>query len=722
MAKLIVKWRYIKSGTPKHGQHLVKYIATRDGVEKCDDSWKHQPPTREQSRLIEELLTDFPSLQDSHEYQDHIEKPTKHSASQLISKGIDENIDLIGKKENYIGYIAKRPRVEKHGAHGLFSSEDEPIDLDAVAKTVAEHDGVVWTTVLSLRREDAERLGYDNAKAWRDLLRGQSDTLAQAMGIPLADMRWYAAFHNEDGHPHVHLVSYSVGKKPYMTEEGLHQMKSAYAREIFKQDLYHIYNEQTKHRDELREVARQRLKEIVAEINGGTYENETVEALLLRLKDELQDYTGKMQYGYIPQSAKNIVDGIVDELSKDERIQELYSLWYEQKESIIKTYKDTMPDRLPLFKNEEFKTIRNAVLKEALNLSLGIDSVEDLPSEDEPDTEPTDDELETDEPTTPRNKWELYRAAKELLDKNSEDYNPKRAVELYIESAKLGCGIAKYQLGKLFLRGEHLPKNIDYALRWLEESAEEKNKYAEYLLGKLYLNGEDTEQDIERAERLLNRSAMQGNKYAAYALGKALLDGKILEKNITEGLKHLTDSADKGFTQAEYLLGKLLYKGEVCTQDIPKALAYLERAAEKKNAYAAYLVGRIYLTDDSVKDAEKAVHYFKIAADEGNDYAQYQLAKMYLFGNGVPKDETKGMEYLNASAENGNQYAESLRHSIASNRNLSASLGALRLFQHLARLIQDRLEDERKGKIGLIDRKLRRQINEKKQAQGLKIE
>ncbi len=722
MAKLIVKWRYIKSGTPKHGQHLVKYIATRDGVEKCDDSWKHQPPTREQSRLIEELLTDFPSLKDSHEYQDHIEKPTKHFASQLISKGIDENIDLIGKKENYIGYIAKRPRVEKHGAHGLFSSEDEPIDLDAVAKTVAEHDGVVWTTVLSLRREDAERLGYDNAKAWRDLLRGQSDTLAQAMGIPLADMRWYAAFHNEDGHPHVHLVSYSVGKKPYMTEEGLHRMKSAYAREIFKQDLYHIYNEQTKHRDELREVARQRLKEIVAEINGGTYENETVEALLLRLKDELQDYTGKMQYGYIPQSAKNIVDGIVDELSKDERIQELYSLWYEQKESIVKTYKDTMPDRLPLFKNEEFKTIRNAVLKEALNLSFGTDSVEDLPSEDEPNTEPTDDELENDEPTTPKNKWELYRAAKELLDKNSEDYNPKRAVELYIESAKLGCGIAKYQLGKLFLRGEHLPKNIDYALRWLEESAEEKNQYAEYLLGKLYLNGEDTEQDIERAERLLNRSAMQGNKYAAYALGKALLDGKILEKNITEGLKHLTDSADKGFTQAEYLLGKLLYKGEVCTQDIPKALAYLERAAEKKNAYAAYLVGRIYLTDDSVKDAEKAVHYFKIAADEGNDYAQYQLAKMYLFGNGVPKDETKGMEYLNTSAENGNQYAESLRHSIASNRNLSASLGALRLFQHLTRLIQDRLEDERKGKIGLIDRKLRRQINEKKQAQGLKIE
>ncbi len=722
MAKLIVKWRYIKAGNAKHNQNLVKYIATREGVEKCDESWKHKPPTREQTRLIRELLADFPSLENNHEYQDYLKNPTKHSASQLIGKGIDENIDLIGKKENYIGYIAKRPRVEKQGEHGLFSSTDEPIDLDAVAKTVAEHDGLVWTTVLSLRREDADRLGYNNASAWRDMLRCQSETLAKAMGIPLEDMRWYAAFHNEDGHPHIHLVSYSTGKEPYMTEQGLHRLKSALAREIFKQDLVQIYTEQTKHRDELRELAANRLQEIVSQIGEGAYENETVEMMLLRLKDELQDYKGRMQYGYLPPKAKHLIDGIVDELAKDERAKELYNLWYEQKENIHKTYTDTPPDRLPLSKNNEFKAIRNAVLRELKNLSLGGNSVEELPYEDEPDREPTDKDIEDDEPATPQNKWELYRAAKEHLDRDSEDYNPKRAAELYMESAKLGCGIAKYQLGKLFLRGEHLPKNIEYALRWLEESAEEKNQYAEYLLGKIFLKGEDAEQNTERAEELLKRSAEQGNKYAAYALGKALLDGKLLEQDIAEGLKYLTDSANKGFTQAEYLLGKLLYKGEVCPKDIAKALSYLERAAGENNAYAAYLAGRIYLTEDSVKDAEKAAHYFKIAAEQGNDYAQYQLAKMYLFGNGVPKDDAKAMEYLNASAEQGNQYAENLRHSIASNRNLSASLGVLRLFQYLARMIQNRLEEEQKGKLGVIDKKQRRQINEKKQAQGLKIE
>ncbi len=722
MPRLIVKWRYIKPGNATHNQNLVKYIATRDGVEKCDESWKNQDATREQTRLIRELLTEFPSLKESHEYQDYLENPTKHSASQLIGKGIDENIDLVGKKENYIGYIAMRPRVEKQGTHGLFTDNDEPIDLDSVAKAVAEHDGLVWTTVLSLRREDADRLGYNNASAWRDMLRGQNETLAKAMGIPLADMRWYAAFHNEDGHPHVHLVSYSVGKKPYMTEQGLHRMKSAYAREIFKQDLVQIYAEQTKHRDELRELGAKRLKEIIAQIGEGAYENETAEALLLRLKEELQGYTGKMQYGYIPSKAKNLVDSIVDELAKDERIQELYALWYEQKENVLKTYSDTSPDRLPLSKNNEFKTIRNAVLRELENLTLEMDSVEELPHDDEPDREPTDEDIEDDEPTTPQNKWELYRAAKEHLDRESEDYDPKRAVELYIESAKLGCGIAKYQLGKLFLRGEHLPKNIDYALRWLEESAEEKNQYAEYLLGKTLLKGEDTEQNTERAEELLHRSAGRGNKYASYTLGKAYLDGKLLEQDIAEGLKHLTSSADNGFAQAEYLLGKLLYQGEVCPKDITKALGYLERATSKKNSYAAYLAGKIYLTEDEFMDAEKAVRCFQIAADEGNDYAQYQLAKMYLFGNGVPKDEAKAMEYLNASAENGNQYAEKLRNSIASNRNLSASLGILRLFQHLARLMQNRIEEEQKGKLGMVDRKQRRQINEKKQAQGLKIE
>ena len=368
MARFILKWRYIRSGSPKHNQNLVKYIATREGVEKCDESWKHQPVTQEQQRLIKELIEDFPDSVQSFEYQDYIAAQTKSTASEFINCTIEENVDLIGKKENYVGYIAMRPRVEKQGTHGLFTQNDEVINLSEVAKTVAEHEGAVWTTILSLRREDAEKLGYDNAKAWRDMLRGQANKLAKAMGIPLLDLRWYAAFHNEGSHPHLHLISYSVGKEPYMTEQGLLHFKSDFAREIFKHDLYHIYQDQTAHRDELRRTGREKMADIVKQINNGAYDNEIIKMLLRELVQELDQFKGKMVYGYMPKKAKNLIDGIVDELAKDERIAELYNLWYEQRDHIIRTYQDTMTQRIPLSQNKEFKTIKNAVIQEALNI------------------------------------------------------------------------------------------------------------------------------------------------------------------------------------------------------------------------------------------------------------------------------------------------------------------------------------------------------------------
>ncbi len=394
MARFILKWRYIRSGSPKHNQNLVKYIATREGVEKCDESWKHQPVTQEQQRLIKELIEDFPDSVQSFEYQDYISSPTKSTASEFINRTIEENVDLIGKKENYVGYIAMRPRVENQGTHGLFTQNDEVINLSEVAKTVAEHEGAVWTTILSLRREDAERLGYDNAKAWRDMLRGQANKLAKAMGIPLLDLRWYAAFHNEGSHPHLHLISYSVGKEPYMTEQGLLHFKSDFAGEIFKHDLYHIYQDQTAHRDELRRTGREKMADIVKQINNGVYENEIVTMMLQELVRELDHYKGKMVYGYMPKKAKNLIDGIVDELAKDERIADLYNLWYEQRDHIIRTYQDTMTQRIPLSQNKEFKTIKNAVIQEALNILHNRITFEDehidQPKEDDETVEESD--------------------------------------------------------------------------------------------------------------------------------------------------------------------------------------------------------------------------------------------------------------------------------------------------------------------------------------------
>ena len=247
-----------------------------------------------------------------------------------------------------------------------------------------------------------------------------------------------------------------------------------------------------------------------------------------------------------------------------------------------------------------------------------------------------------------------------------------------------------------------------------------ENQYAEYLLGKTLLMGVDTEQDMERGVQLLTASAGQKNCCAQYTLGKAYLEGVLLPQNIPESIRLLTESADSDFTPAQYLVGKLLYRGEVVMRDIGRALLYLEQAAEKENAYAAYLAGKILLTEESVKDVHKAVYFLKIAAAQQNSFAEFQLGSLYLRGKDVVRNEREAIRCLTLSSEHGNPYAAQLLHSIKSNQNWSAALGALRLLQHLSRMIQNRLEDERKGTAGMTERKLKRKIDEKKQAHGLR--
>lgn len=387
---MILKWRYFKSNQSTHKDTFVKYIATRDGVEKCEDSWKNKSATVAQKRLVNNLAKDFPSTKDSFEYKEFKKAETKYNASQFISKAIDENLDIIGKKENYIGYIAKRPRVEKQGKHGLFSHDGKEIDLEKVASEVANHSGVVWNTIISLKRKDAQKLGYDNAKAWRDMLRSKAGTIAKSMRIPSSDLRWYAAFHNEGTHPHIHLVTYSAGKKPHITRKGLEKFKSEFAQEIFKQDLYNIYEEQNRYRNDLRKMGRDKIKEIVELINQGTYTNENIEILLGQLTSELGSYTGKKVYGYLPKRIKNIVNGIVDEIEKDKNISELYRLWYEQKDNIVSIYQDAMTERVSLAANNEFKSIRNAILQEAERIRQEIKTNETAEGKEPKEEKPTE--------------------------------------------------------------------------------------------------------------------------------------------------------------------------------------------------------------------------------------------------------------------------------------------------------------------------------------------
>lgn len=727
MAKLITKFKYLKPNARKSIGGYAKYIATREGVDKVDESFKLAPVSAKQQQLITKILRDFPDTKDMFEYDDYLKNQTAGNASEFITRAMEDNAYEVMQTKTYADYIATRPRAQRFGSHGLFTDDGIQIKLSEVSKDLNQYGGNVWTVIISLRREDAERLGFNTGERWRDMLRSQTSLISENFHIPIQNLKWYAAFHNESHHPHVHLMVYSTEEKQaYLSKQGVMKLRSAFAKDIFAQDLFCIYEKQTEHRNELKSNSKELIAEIVSEINNGVYDNPKLEEMLLNLADRLSKISGKKVYGYMKADVKAIIDSIVDEISSDDRISALYDLWYEQRESVIRTYTDELPERIPLSQNPKFKSIKNAVIQEAMNITAEktiIDENNVADEKSEYDSEPNDEE--TEPPLTDKEKtslmWQYYRTAKDCLDRKSEKFNPNKAVELLIKSANLGCGVAKYRFGKMFLRGEDVSKNIDYALRWLEESVSENNEFAEYLLGEAYLKGVDVERNLYRAEDLLRKSSAQGNKYAKYTLGKALLDGNLFLQNIPKAIKLITESANKGFAPAQYLLGKLLYKGEILPQDMWRAIDYLEKAAEQNNTYAAYLAGKIRLTEDTVKDIPKAIHNFKIAAENGNDYSEYMLGKLYLYGKEVEYDYAKAMAYLIASAEHGNQYAKQLLHSIKSNRNWSATLGSLRLLGQISRIIQNRLEDERKNKTGGIDRKLRRKIEEKKQAQGLRF-
>lgn len=578
MAKLITKFKYLKPSDRQSVGGYAKYIATREGVEKIDDTFKNDPPTEKQKKLIDKILHDFPDSKDMLEYEDYLKEPTLGNASEFINRVLEDNAHIAAGVKTYADYIATRPRAERFGSHGLFTDDGVRVKLEDVSKELNEYDGNVWTVIISLRREDAERLGFNLGERWRDMLRTQTEAIAKNFKIPVEDLKWYAAFHNESHHPHVHLMVYSSEQaKPYLTQKGIMNLRSAFAKDIFADDLLSVYEKQTEHRNALRSQSRDVIGEIVSRINSGTYDNPAVENKLLELAERLTKTSGKKQYGYLKADIKAIVNGIVSELANDKRIAALYNLWYAQREEVIRTYTEELPDRISLVDNPEFKSIKNVVIQEALNIAadrLIADEQDEQSDNDMEVLEPEADEVEKQE-YTPAPKsvqcsrmWQLYRKAKELLDRENDAYDPNTAVDLLIEAAGLGCGVAKYRLGKMFLRGEDVPKNTVYALRWFEESVSEGNQYAEYLLGKTLLRDDDVEQDLLRAEDLLRRSSNQGNRYASYTLGKTLLDGELFLQNIPEAIRLLTDSADKGFTAAQYQMGKLLYHGEVIQQDI----------------------------------------------------------------------------------------------------------------------------------------------------------
>ena len=361
---------YLKGGrdTAKLSNR-TRYIATRPGVEVLRGKQQDQPATKKQQAYIQHLLRDFPGAKELLEYEDYCNAPTQANANTFIRQVQEDFAEPMRRMENYLDYVSHRPGVQLNGEHGLWCAGGKVCNLSQAVREVAEHTGSVWTPVVAIRREDAERLGYNDAESWRQLVCACAPEIARGYKVPLEHLRWYAAFHRKEDSVHIHMVVFSSDpKEGYLTRQGIQQVKSAFGRRIFQQDLLHVYEQKTEYRDALGRDAERTMAELIAQMETGQIQNENLERLVLELAQRLHNTQGKKVYGYLPPKTKVLVDAIVDELAKDQRVAAAYNLWNQMREEVCRTYSEQLPERLPLSKQKEFKAVRNMVIREMLRL------------------------------------------------------------------------------------------------------------------------------------------------------------------------------------------------------------------------------------------------------------------------------------------------------------------------------------------------------------------
>ena len=535
MARLIVKSPYIKCGGGNSAGGYMRYIATRERVELIQDD---RPPTRKQEQLIAKLVKDFPDARELDEYADYQEHPTKANASTFISQALEENWSDVQKSDGYMKYIAMRPR--------------------------------------------AERLGYDNAGAWRTLLRAHRNDIAAAMNIPPQDFRWYAAFHDEGDHPHVHMMAWSA--KPgqaYLSQDGIRQIKSKLTNEIFQQDMLHLYEQKTVSRDQLVREARQAMRELVQQMRTRICDHPEAERLMQELALQLETVKGKRSYGYLPKKQKALVDEIVDQMEQLPTVAECYEQWWQLQSQVEDFYSEKERRRPPLSQQKEFRQIKNAVIQGAETIRLGEITFED-------DTLDHSDEVGKDENVS----WDFWTLRMDVQDEYSSLAERDDAVESMRELAENGDVHAQYFMGKLYLDGSLVIPDSEAAMNWLHKASTVGYAPAQYALGKLLLSDDVSVHDSEAGIQWLEHAAHNGNHYASYRLGKEYLKGDSVRKDTRKAMAHIYSSAQAGNPHAQYLLGKLLLQGKVIEQDKEEGIQWLTLAAEQGHSYAQCLLER----------------------------------------------------------------------------------------------------------------------------------
>ena len=637
MPKIIVTSRYIKPNAHKRFGNYIKYIATREGVEK---------------------------------------PPPKPKVSQELDREI------------FMNYLDSRPN-----SHGLFSETDKPIVLDKVAKEVANHEGAIWTHIVSLKREDAERMGYTDLEHWRDLVRRHISDIAAAQKIAPENIRWYAAFHNKESNPHVHIVIYSENThEGYLTKNGIEKIRSAFANDIYKDELQNLYQQQTAVRDKLRTEAESVMKNLLSELQNNNQFDPQLEQLILKLQSQLRNSKGKKVYGYLQPNVKKTVDQIVAELAKNPVLKKMYEEWCALEQQKYETYTSAVQKFPPLEENKVFKSIKNSVINAVLKMEFSTEMFAEY-GEDVFDETESDGDLYI--------KWTAeYKSACSELYKN---HDVSKAFELFQSETEKGSVLATFDIGKMYRNGllgeENISKSDEYFQRALqgflalEPNAKRLRDYVQYRIGKMYALGLGTEQDYTKAFGWFEKSAAAGNKFVQYSLGN------------------------------------LYFYGNGTLQNHKKAFEYYKLSADQDNAYACYETAKMLRDGVGVeKNPEQAEIYFqkayngflKIAKDNPDDQILYRLGVMTFSGTGCDADREMGIEYIKQSAELGNEYAQAFLENSNRYVQTAAQNAVISMLFSFGRLISDDYNRNLHGQKLRTEHKLKAAIRRKKQALGLK--
>ena len=664
MARIIFISNYLRGGI--HASHLAnrtRYFATREGVELLKDSDVEIPATKKQHEYVQRLVRGFPDAKDLVEYEDFSANPTQGNVHSFVEQVRELYIDQMDDAGKYIDYLANRPGVQSYGEHGLWDANGKVESLTRVMEEVSNHNGVVWSPIISIPREDAERLGYNDAENWRALVNASTADIAKGYKINPEHLRWYAAFHRKENQVHIHMLIYSTNpKEGYLTKDGIRTVKAAFAKQIFRQDMISVYEKQTELRNTLQRDFQSLMEELVTKIESGTIQNERLNTLVEELAQRLQNTSGKKVYGYLPATSKRLVDAIVDEFAKDPRIEEAYKLWYEMRDEVCSVYNEQPPERKPLSQQKEFKPVRNMVIREVMKLIEKEFTFDDSTMHEEPDW---DDEQET-ENSTNQTGGSLY----------SRIFSYRKDSQFQMQE--------QYQRVKHILLSEDTdPVETEDACKDLEKLWNKGYSNAAHLLGCVYRDGLPGKPDLKSAEVWFQRSAEAGDKRSEYALGKLLLE--------------------QGRLQA--------------------AKSWLEQSAEHGNSYAQYHLGKLYLSDEVIqKDTELATAYLKASASQGNQYAQYALGKMYLFGQEIKQDRTQAVEWLSRSAAQGNPYAQHLLDRKDNSKNIIIGNAVIRMLHHIGNIFRQKAAETNTYTGTHIDKKRRMEMLDKRIAMGHKID